>query len=85
MLDEQIIDILLNMEKQYRKLRTGEVDYLPEVDEVLEQWYTWRLALNIAKEKMTNCKELNRLASKWNINMINLNNMQFIKINIEHS
>ena len=29
MLDEQVMDILLDMEKKYRKLTKEEVDYLP--------------------------------------------------------
>ena len=36
-------------------------------------------------KKRTNHKELNRLASKWNMDITNLNNMYSIKINIEHS
>ena len=41
MLDEQITDILLHAEKKCRKLRTGEVDYSPEVSEASERWYAW--------------------------------------------
>ena len=43
-LDEQVTDILLHAEKQYRKLRIEEVEYSPEVSAVAERWYTWRIA-----------------------------------------
>ena len=85
MLDEQVTDILLHAEKWCRKLRIEEVDYSSEVSKALERWYVQRLALKIAKGKRTNYKELNRLASKWNIDITNLNNIWSIKINIERS
>ena len=44
MLDEKATDILLHAEMKCRKLRTGEVDYLPEVIKAAENgmhgdWY----------------------------------------------
>ena len=39
MLDEQITDALSHAEKKCRKLRTEEVDFLPEVSETLEKQY----------------------------------------------
>ena len=38
-LNEQVTDILLHTEKQCRKLRTGEVEYLPEISAAAERWY----------------------------------------------
>ena len=38
-LDKQVTRILLNMEKGYRKLRIGKVEYSPEVSKAIETWY----------------------------------------------
>ena len=85
MIDEQVTDILLHAEKKCRKLRTGEVEYSPEVSEAAEKWYAWRMMLKAAQGGRTNTRELNRLASKWNIDTSNLNNIWSLKMNVERS
>ena len=39
MLDEKVVEILLHAEKKHRKLRTGEVDYLPDASNAAEKWH----------------------------------------------
>ena len=64
MIDEQITDSLMHAEKKCRKLRTGEVDCLPEVSKASEVWCTWRLELKVAEGKKHKQKELLRLMKK---------------------
>ena len=85
MLDEQITDILLHVEKKCRKFRTGEVEYSPEVSEVSERWYAWRVALKVSKGEKKNMRELHHLASKWKMDISDLRNTWVIKMNVERS
>jgi len=74
MLDEQITGILLHEEKKCRKLRTGEVEYSPEVSEASERWHAWRMALKVSQGNRTTTRELHRLANKWNMDVSNPRN-----------
>lgn len=85
MIDEQVTDILLHAEKKCRQLRTGEVEYSPEVSEAAEKWYVWRMVLKAAQGARTKTRQLNRLASKWNIDISDLHNIWSIKMNVERS
>ena len=85
MIDEQVTEILLHAEKKCRKLRTGEVECSPEVSEAAEKWCTWRMTLRAAQGVRTNTRELNRLASKWNIDVSNLGNIWSLKMNVEQA
>ena len=85
MIDEQITDILLHAEKKCRKLRTGEVEYSPEVSEASEKWYAWRMALKTVQGEWTNTRALHRLLAKWNIDTSNLHNIWSLKMNVERS
>ena len=85
MIDEQITEILLHAEKKCRKLRTGEVEYSPEVSEASEKWYAWRMALKIAQGERTNTRAIHRLLAKWNIDTSNLHNIWSLKMNVERS
>ena len=38
-IDAQVTSLLLHTEKVYRKLRIGEVNFLPEVNKATEAWY----------------------------------------------
>ena len=84
-IDEQVTDILLHAEKRCRKLRTGEVEYSPEVSEAAEKWYAWRLALKTKQGTHTNTRELQRLANKWNIDLNHQENIWSLKMNVERS
>ena len=64
MIDKQVTDTLLHAEKYCRKLRTGDVEYLPEVNEVAERWYAWRIALKVSKGNFRYKKELMHLVTK---------------------
>ena len=85
MIDEQVTGVLLHAEKKCRKLRTGEVEYSPEVSEAAEKWYAWRMVLKAAQGARTNTRELHRLASKWNIDVSDLSNIWLLKMNVERS
>ena len=85
LIDEQVTDILLHAEKKCRKLRTGEVEYSPEVSEATEKWYAWKLTLKTAQGMRTNTRELQRLATKWNIDMNHWENVWSLKMNVERS
>ena len=43
------------------------------------------MALEIAKGERTNTKELHRLASKYNMDILDLSNIQLIEMNVEYS
>ena len=79
------MDILLYTEKKYRKLRTGEVEYSPEISKASERWYIWRVALKVSKGERKNTRELHHLASKWKMDILDLCNTWAIKINVERS
>ena len=64
MLDKQIVDVLLCVEKKYSKLRTGEISSSHEVSEASERWYAQRITLKMSKGKRVNLKELNRLENE---------------------
>ena len=85
MIDEQVIVILSHEEKKCRKLRTGEVEYSPEVSEAAEKWYAWRIVLKAAQGARTNARELHQLVSKWNIDVSDLSNIWLLKMNVERS
>ena len=85
MLDEQITGILLHAEKKRRKLRTGEVEFSPEVSKASERSHAWRIALKVSQGDRTKTNELHRLANKWNMDVSNLRNTWSLKMNIEHS
>ena len=38
-IDQQVTELLLHAEKDCRKLRTGKVDFSPEVSNAADKWY----------------------------------------------
>ena len=85
MLDRQVIEILLYIEKKCRNFRIGEVDYSPEVSEAAEVSCAQRLALKVAEGKKSKRDELSRLKKKWDLNISGIENKWSIKMNIERS
>ena len=85
LLDEQVIDILLNAKKKYRKLRTGEVDYLPEISRVAEIQYMQRVALKVAKGQSYYKREAISLSKRMSIDLGDLSNIDEIQLKVVES
>ena len=82
-IDQQVTELLLHAEKDCRKLRTGEVDFSPEVSTAADKWYLWRVALKVALGKYSLLPELKCICSKLRVSLPSLNNVPFIKSNVE--
>ena len=82
-IDQQVTELLLHAEKRCRRLRTGEVDFSPEVSRAADLWYLWRTALRVAKGKFSLLPGLKRLCRKIGVEMPSLSNIPLLKHNVD--
>ena len=70
------------MEKEYRKLRTREVDYSLEISKAAKIWHIQRVALKVAKGQNSYRREAISLSKRVGIDLGNLSNAEEIRLKV---
>ena len=76
--------MLLNAEKHYRKLRTGEANYSPEVSRASETWCMWRIMLKGSKGETKHKLDLVIISEKTGSDIGDHIDVCTVKMKINH-
>ena len=71
-IDDQLFQIFTAVEKQCRKLRTGQIDFSPELANLGLRWQFWRKVLHYRQRRFKDRNFLYQTAKKLNISSFSL-------------